>query len=89
MRILRTLSTLALIVLTGATAAHADCKCLNRGVEVTEGKTACIKTANGPKLALCEKNLNVTNWKFLGQGYLVAGREDDGLKAQTVAIVVK
>lgn len=50
-----------------ATAALADCKCLNRGVEVSEGNTACIKTANGGQMALCEKNLNVTNWKFLGE----------------------
>lgn len=50
-----------------AGTAQADCKCLNRGVEVTEGKTACIKTSSGGQLALCEKNLNVTNWKFLGE----------------------
>ncbi len=47
--------------------AQADCICLNRGVEVSEGETACIRTAKGGQIALCEKNLNVTNWKFLGE----------------------
>jgi hypothetical protein len=89
MRILVTLSALALLAFASAASANATCKCLNRGVEVPEGKTACIKTANGPRLALCEKNLNVTNWKFLGQGCPTAGREDEGLKAQTLAAVVK
>jgi hypothetical protein len=59
----------------GVTAAQADCKCLNRGVEVVEGNTACIKTANGGQMALCEKNLNVTNWKFLGEECPVASTE--------------
>ncbi len=66
MRILLQISAAGFCALAGVATAHATCKCLNRGVEVPEGKTACIKTDKGPKLALCEKNLNVTNWKFLG-----------------------
>ncbi|MGB8817885.1 MAG: hypothetical protein WCC66_08190 [Rhizobiaceae bacterium] len=89
MRILRTVSILAFLSLAGATAAEADCKCLNRGVEVPEGKTACIKTGKGPQLALCEKNLNVTNWKFLGEVCPVAGREDEGVTALDVVAVAK
>ena len=57
--------------------ASADCICLNRGVEVVEGNTACIKTSNGGRMALCEKNLNVTNWKFLEEECPVALRPDD------------
>ena len=63
------------LALAGTLAAAADCACRNRGVEVPEGKTACIQTGKGPQLALCEKNLNVTNWRFLGQGCPTAGRE--------------
>ena len=68
---------LAAVLTVWANAASADCKCLNRGVEVTEGNTACIKTANGGQMALCEKNLNVTNWKFLGEECPVAQVADD------------
>jgi hypothetical protein len=42
--------------------AHADCKCLFDGGEVKEGELACIKTADGPKLARCGKSQNVTSW---------------------------
>ena len=69
---IKNLFSLAVLIVISAPAAHADCKCLNRGVKVTEGKTACIKTANGGQMALCEKNLNVTNWKFLGEECLTA-----------------
>ena len=86
MRILCLVSAAALFVLTGAAPANADCKCRNRGVEVPEGKTACIQTAKGPQLALCEKNLNVTNWRFLGQGCPTAGREHDYADEQTIAV---
>jgi hypothetical protein len=69
-------STLSTLLVAGfalsAGPASADCICLNRGVEVVEGNTACIKTANGGRMALCEKNLNVTNWKFLGEECPVA-----------------
>lgn len=67
MRVFRLIAVTALVGLPMLEAVRADCICLNRGVEVVEGKTACIKTAKGPQLALCEKNLNVTNWKFLGE----------------------
>ncbi len=67
MRIVHLLAVSALLGLSMAHPVLADCICLNRGVEVVEGKTACIKTANGGQMALCEKNLNVTNWKFLGE----------------------
>jgi hypothetical protein len=86
MLILRTISALSLLALIGATSAQATCKCLNRGVEVPEGKTACIKTSKGPQLALCEKNLNVTNWTFLKEACPVATREEEGVKAQTASL---
>ena len=64
-----TLRALLLSVFVAALPAAAECKCLNRSEEVPEGKTACIKTAKGSELALCEKNLNVTNWKFLTEPF--------------------
>jgi hypothetical protein len=47
--------------------AAADCICLYKGGEVIEGQTACLSTAKGQELARCEKSLNVTNWKMLGE----------------------
>jgi hypothetical protein len=72
---MRTISSpaLAAVFVLWAGTASAECICLNRGVEIKEGKTACIKTASGGQLALCEKNLNVTNWKFLGEECPTAG----------------
>ncbi len=67
MRILILFGFAAFLTASSIKPSIADCTCLNRGTEVKEGKTACIKTANGEQLALCEKNLNVTNWKFLGE----------------------
>ena len=75
MRIVSLIAPTLAFGLAGTLAAAADCACRNRGVEVPEGKTACIKTSKGPQLALCEKNLNVTNWKFLGEGCPVAENE--------------
>ena len=85
MRILRSLFAVAVFTLISVTAGLADCKCLNRGVEVLEGKTACIKTSAGMKLALCEKNLNVTNWKFLNEACASATRQEKFVQAQHVA----
>jgi hypothetical protein len=59
---MRTLLTALLIVLP--TAAQADCTCLTSDGAVKEGQTACLKTADGPRLARCGKSQNVTSWFF-------------------------
>ena len=47
--------------------ADADCTCRYKGGETSDGQTVCIVTAKGGELAVCEKVLNVTSWKFLGK----------------------
>jgi hypothetical protein len=47
--------------------ARATCTCIFKGGTVKEGETACIWTAKGNALARCEKVLNNTSWKLLGQ----------------------
>lgn len=74
MRNLISASLIAVLIFWSGTAS-ADCICRNAGVQVVEGSTACIKTSNGGQLALCEKNLNVTNWKFLGEECPVADND--------------
>jgi hypothetical protein len=89
MHMLLPISALAFAALVCAAPANATCKCLNRGVEVPEGKTACIKTSTGPQLALCEKNLNVTNWKFLREACPTAMNGDGPPTEHKIALLVK
>jgi hypothetical protein len=44
-----------------------DCTCRYDGGDVVEGQTACVKTPGGMQLARCDRFLNNTSWKFLGQ----------------------
>ncbi len=47
--------------------AFSECTCRHKGGETADGQTICMSTAKGRELAVCEKVLNVTSWKFLGQ----------------------
>jgi hypothetical protein len=42
-----------------------NCRCLYDGGRAEQGKTVCIKTAEGYQLARCEMVLNNSSWKFL------------------------
>jgi hypothetical protein len=55
------------LLLLSASPVSADCICRFNGGEVTHGHTACLVTAKGRELARCEKSLNMSTWKFLGQ----------------------
>jgi hypothetical protein len=44
-----------------------NCRCLYAGGLAEQGKTVCIKTAEGYQLARCEMVLNNSSWKFLHQ----------------------
>ena len=69
MRVAKLLPAVGLFGLTtlATSPALSDCTCRYKGGEITESQTICITTANGRELAVCEKVLNVTSWKFLGQ----------------------
>jgi hypothetical protein len=84
MRIFVIVLSIALFGLS-ASYANAECTCRNRETDVTEGKTVCMQTSKGPQLARCEKVLNVTSWRFLGEGCLVAHAPPDAFK-QTTAL---
>jgi hypothetical protein len=62
-------SFLGAAALFGASAspAFSQCTCRYKGGETMDGQTVCMATAKGKELAVCEKVLNVTSWKFLGQ----------------------
>jgi hypothetical protein len=45
-------------------SANADCICRAQGREYELGKTACLATPKGPRLATCGMVLNNTSWQF-------------------------
>lgn len=60
-------ATLLLIYSALAHSAGGDCSCRAKNVVAYEGEVVCLSTPNGPRLAVCEKVLNNTSWKFLPQ----------------------
>lgn len=67
MRFLEKIGAAGTLLLISTALAGADCICLYKGGEVAHGQTACLVTAQGRELARCEKSLNMSTWKFLGQ----------------------
>jgi hypothetical protein len=57
----------AIALALSASTAFSQCTCRYKGGETTDGQTVCMATPKGRQLVLCEKVLNVTSWKFLGQ----------------------
>ena len=61
----------AVFCLTVATVADAspaaaiDCTCRAPGRRVELGATACLPTPNGPRLARCVMDVNITSWQNL------------------------
>ncbi len=46
----------------------SDCTCRAKGRDFHVGETVCLRTAEGPRLAACDMELNNTSWRFSGQG---------------------
>ena len=57
----------AVLLALYASPAFSECICRYNGGEVMQGQTACLVTAKGRELARCEKSLNMSSWKFLGE----------------------
>ena len=50
---------------TAVPAEHApDCTCRLEGRSVAVGATACLRTAEGPRVAQCDMVLNNTSWRI-------------------------
>jgi hypothetical protein len=41
-----------------------DCYCRAEGRMFAEGEQVCLKTAEGPRLALCDMEINVMSWSI-------------------------
>src|SRR4051794_40286447 len=59
-------ATVALIALLDARAAVADpdCTCRARGQDFALGRSVCLATPNGARIATCAMVLNNTSWQF-------------------------
>ena len=57
------LALLALIALTGASPA-ADCTCRSQGRDYELGKSVCLQSPKGARIATCGIVLNNTSWQF-------------------------
>jgi hypothetical protein len=44
-----------------------NCTCRAQGRDFHVGETICLRTADGPRLAACDMELNNTSWRFDGQ----------------------
>jgi hypothetical protein len=75
----------ALLALT-ASPAFGDCICRFNGGEIMHGQTACLVTAKGKELARCEKVLNISSWKFLGEPCPSAANDNPPVTLPPVAV---
>lgn len=46
---------------------HAECYCRAQGRLFRMGEQACLRAPDGPRLARCEMELNVTSWRFTSE----------------------
>ncbi len=43
---------------------HAECYCRAQGRMFSMGERACLHSPEGPRIARCVMDLNVTSWRF-------------------------
>ena len=65
--IMATLLIMLSAAITALAGSAGDCSCRAKDVVAYEGQVVCLSTPNGKRLAVCEKVLNNTSWKFLSE----------------------
>ena len=73
----------ALLCANAPAQAGENCTCRYKGQDIGEGRTVCLATPTGPQMARCERVLNNTSWKFLGNSCPYASMEQ--VKPHSVA----
>ncbi|KAA2242365.1 hypothetical protein F0L46_02855 [Salinarimonas soli] len=43
---------------------HAECYCRAQGRQFGMGEQVCLRSPEGPRMARCVMDLNVTSWRF-------------------------
>ena len=58
-------ATFAIVALIAASdASLADCTCRSQGRDYELGKSVCLQTPKGARIAICGMVLNNTSWQF-------------------------
>jgi len=57
-------AALAALSVLAAMPARADCTCRAHGRDFDLGRTICLSTPSGNRLAICDMVLNNTSWKI-------------------------
>ena len=80
----RTLLTVALIAASDAalSLAAANCTCRSQGRDYEVGKSVCLQTPKGARIATCGMVLNNTSWQFSDTPCVVSAVPDDPGPAQ-------
>ena len=83
------LSAMGIVALfaVSTSPAFSQCTCRYKGGETVDGQTVCMATPKGRELAVCEKVLNVTSWKFLGQPCPTAAKDGQPISLPLVTSV--
>jgi hypothetical protein len=63
-----------------ARAASADCTCRAAGRDFDLGRSICMATATGFRLATCDMVLNNTSWRISSTPCVVASAADEARK---------
>jgi hypothetical protein len=64
-----------------ATEAGADCTCRAAGRDFDLGRSVCMLTPTGFRLATCDMVLNNTSWRISSTPCVVASAADDAVPA--------
>jgi hypothetical protein len=64
-----------------ATEASADCTCRAAGRDFDLGRSVCMSTPMGFRLATCDMVLNNTSWRISSTPCVVASAADDAVPA--------
>lgn len=52
------------LLLAASDASLADCTCRSQGRDYELGKSVCLQTPKGARIAICGMVLNNTSWQF-------------------------
>ena len=55
---------LSLVALIASDVAFADCTCRSQGRDYELGKSVCLQSPKGARIATCGMVLNNTSWQF-------------------------
>ena len=73
---------LILIAMIVSDASLADCTCRSQGHDYELGKSVCLQTPKGARIATCGMVLNNTSWQFSDTPCVMSGVPTDAAPAR-------